>query len=111
MAPYVHRLRVRYVECDMQGHVFNAHYFLWFDVANTEMWRAALGAYSRLTEAGLDVVVAEANARYLSSAHFDEDIDVVTTLDPLTTSSMTARFYVMHDGKLLVEGFVRYVCV
>jgi acyl-CoA thioesterase FadM len=27
MAPFVHRLRVRYHECDQQGRVFNAHYF------------------------------------------------------------------------------------
>src|SRR4051794_20095099 len=111
MAPFVHRLRVRYVECDMQGHVFNAHYFTWFDVANTEMWREALGAYSKLTEAGVDVLVAEAGARYRSGAHFDDDIDVAVTLDPLTTSSMTMRYHVMRDGELLVDGFVRYVCV
>lgn len=24
-------MRVRYVECDTQGHVFNAHYLTWFD--------------------------------------------------------------------------------
>src|SRR3954452_13287933 len=111
MAPHVHRLRVRYVECDMQRHVFNAHYFTWFDVANTEMWRAALGAYSKLTEAGLDVVVAEANARYLSGAHFDEDIDIAVTADPLTTTAMTTRYSVRRGDELLVEGFVRHVCV
>ena len=111
MAPFVHRLRVRYVECDMQGHVFNAHYFTWFDVANTELWRAALGSFSKINEAGLDVVVAEAGARYLSGAHFDEDIDVEVTLDPLTPTSMTSRYAVRRDGELLVEGFVRHVCV
>lgn len=111
MPPFVHRLRVRYVECDMQGHVFNAHYFTWFDVANTELWRDALGAFSKLNEAGLDVVVAEAGARYLSGAHFDEDIDVEVTLDPLTTTSMTSRYAVRRDGELLVEGFTRHVCV
>jgi acyl-CoA thioester hydrolase len=111
MAPFVHRLRVRYVECDMQGHVFNAHYFTWFDVANTELWRAALGAFSRINEAGLDVVVAEAGARFLGGAHFDEDVDVEVTLDPLTTTSMTSHYVVKHEGEILVEGFLRHVCV
>ena len=32
-------LRVRYVECDMQGHVFNAHYLTSFDLAHTELLR------------------------------------------------------------------------
>jgi len=95
----------------MQGHVFNAHYFTWFDVANTELWREALGSFSKINEAGLDVVVAEAGARYLSGAHFDEDIDVEVTSDPLTTSSMTTRYTVTREGEHLVEGFVRHVCV
>ena len=111
MPPFVHRLRVRYVECDMQGHVFNAHYFTWFDVANTELWREALGSFSKINEAGLDIVVAEAGARYLAGAHFDEDVEVEVTCDPLTTSSMTSRYAVTRDGERLVEGFTRHVCV
>ncbi|MCW2828947.1 MAG: hypothetical protein JWQ67_2563, partial [Marmoricola sp.] len=41
--PFVHRLRVRYVECDMQGIVFNAHYYTWMDLAHTELIREVLG--------------------------------------------------------------------
>ena|SRR5689334_7830398 len=111
MPPFVHRLRVRYVECDMQGHVFNAHYFTWFDVANTELWRAAVGSYAKINEAGIDVVVSEAGARYFTGAHFDEDVEIEVTLEPLTTSSMTSRYAVKRDGELLVEGFTRHVCV
>ena len=111
MASFVHRLRVRYVECDMQGHVFNAHYFTWFDVANTEMWREAIGAFERINREGLDVVVAEAGARFRSGAHFDEDVDIEVALDPLTATSMTSRYRVRRDGELLVEGFLRHVCV
>ena len=111
MPPFVHRLRVRYVECDMQGHVFNAHYFTWFDVANTELWREALGSFSKINEAGLDIVVAEAGARYRSGAHFDEDIDIEVTSDPLSTTSMTSRYAVKRGDELLVEGFTRHVCV
>ena len=111
MPPFVHRLRVRYVECDMQGHVFNAHYFTWFDVANTELWREAVGSYAKLHDAGVDVVVAEAGARYFTGAHFDEDVDVEVALEPLTTSSMTSRYTVRRGNERLVEGFTRHVCV
>jgi len=38
-APFVHRLRVRWSECDPQGIVFNAHYLAFFDLALTELWR------------------------------------------------------------------------
>ena len=36
---FIHRLRVRWGECDMQGIVFNPHYMALIDVALTEYWR------------------------------------------------------------------------
>ena len=37
---FVHSLRVRWAEVDRQHVVFNGHYFLYFDVAVAEYWRA-----------------------------------------------------------------------
>ena len=38
-AEFRHPIRVRYNECDPQGHVFNANYLAYFDIAMTELWR------------------------------------------------------------------------
>ena len=73
-APYVHRLRVRYGECDPQGVVFNAHYLAYFDIALTELWRESLGGYRLMTDSGVDMVVAEAGVRYRASAGFDDEL-------------------------------------
>jgi acyl-CoA thioester hydrolase len=69
----VQRLRVRYSECDAQGHVFNANYFVYFDVALTELWRGAFGSYEALVAGGLDLVVAIAGARFRAPARFDDE--------------------------------------
>ena len=45
--PFVHRLRVRFHECDPQGVVFYAQYFAYVDVALTEMWREAMATAVR----------------------------------------------------------------
>src|SRR5690242_8558060 len=37
---FFHTLRVRWAEVDRQDVVFNGNYFLYFDVAITEYWRA-----------------------------------------------------------------------
>jgi len=37
---FLHPLRVRWAEVDRQDVVFNANYFLYFDVAVAEYWRA-----------------------------------------------------------------------
>ena len=89
LEPFVHRLRVRYNECDMQGIVFNSHYYTWMDIAHQELIREVLGPLDVLHSLGADVVVAESSARYFASARFDDEIDIGVTLDSLTTSSMT----------------------
>jgi acyl-CoA thioester hydrolase len=110
-SPLVHRLRVRYVECDMQGIVFNAHYYTWMDIAHTELVRAVLGPLDVLHGLGVDVVVAESSARYWSSARFDDEIDIEVRLTSLTTTSMTTVHTFRRGETPLAEGTVRHVCV
>jgi acyl-CoA thioester hydrolase len=109
--PFVHRLRVRFHECDPQGVVFNAHYFAYFDVALTEMWRAAFGSYQSVVDQGTDVVVVEASARYRAPARFDDEIDVELAIARLGTTSMTTETTIRRDGQLLVEGRLVHVFV
>ena len=111
MAPFVHRLRVRYHECDAQGVVFNANYFTWFDVTLTELWRAAFGSYGAMLERGSDVVVAEASARFLSPARFDEELEIAMAVEHLGTTSMVSDLRVRRDGDELVQGRLVHVFV
>ncbi len=109
--PFVHRLRVRYHECDMQGVVFNSHYYTWIDDAHTEWIRALLGSYKELHRHGVEVMVAESSARFWASARFDEEIDVEVRLESMSTTAMTTVHTFRHDDELLVEGRIRHVCV
>jgi acyl-CoA thioester hydrolase len=111
-APFSTALRVRYVECDMQGHVFNGHYLTWFDLAHTELLRAAVGPYAEFVErSGVDIVVAESGVRYLAPAHFDDELTIEVSLEAPTTTSLTSRFTIRRDGEAITEGFLRHVCV
>ena len=69
--PFRHRLRVRYNECDPQGVVFNANYLTYLDITMGELWRE-LGGYQEMVDAGVDMVVAEANIRYRAALRFDD---------------------------------------
>jgi acyl-CoA thioester hydrolase len=111
--PLITALRVRYVECDMQGHVFNGHYLTWFDIAHTEALRAATGlSYPELVSAhGVDFVVAESGVKYLAPAYYDDLLEIAVTFEPLTTSSLTSRFAVTRDTTPIATGFLRHVCV
>ena len=108
---HTHRIRVRYGECDPQGVVFNAHYFAYFDIALTELWREAAGGYAGMMEDGIDLQVVEATARYKAPARFDDEIDVTIEVTKLGTTSMVTSLAIRRDGALLVEGELAHVFV
>ena len=109
--PFVHRHRVRYVECDMQGIVFNAHYYTWIDIAHTEWIRDRFGSLEELVATGVDVVVAESSCRFRSPARFDDEVEIAVRLEDLTTSSMTTTHTFTRGDVLLAEGRIRHVAV
>ena len=110
--PFVHRLRVRYGECDPQGWVFNANYLMYFDVGLTELWREALGPYNEMIErSGVDMVVAEATIRYLAPARFDDELDVGLRIERLGDTSMTTAIEVSKEADTVVEGRMRHVFI
>lgn len=108
---FVHRIRVRYSECDQQGVVFNAHYLFYYDDAVTELWRARVCTYQEMTTKGDDVMVAEARLRYLRGARFDELIDIEMNIHHLGTTSMIVRPVFRVGENVIAEGEVRHVFV
>ena len=63
--PYVHRIRVRYGEVDMQRVVFNAHYLAYCDDACDTWLRERLG---RFEELGWEVMVVKAVVEWQGKA-------------------------------------------
>ena len=111
-AELVHRMRVRFAECDPQGIVFNSRYLEYFDVALTELWREAFGGYSEPMDAeGVDLVVAEAGVRFHSSLRFDDVFEIHASLSRLGTTAITTSFVLVRDGENIVDGELRHVFV
>lgn len=110
-APFVHRLRVRYSECDAQSAVFNANYLTYFDIAMTELWREVVGGYEQMTATGVDMVVAEATIRYLAPARFDDELEIRAEVLRLGTTGITTRLTVERAGERLTEGTLRHVFI
>ena len=102
---------MRYHECDPQGHVFNANYLTYFDVAITELWRELGGYEGMLEDDGVDMVVAEARIRYLAPLGFDEQAELVVRSVRLGNTSMTTELAIERDGDAVAEGELRHVFV
>jgi acyl-CoA thioester hydrolase len=108
---FVHRLRVRYHECDAQGVVFNAHYLAYVDVALTELWRTAFGSYDGMLAAGFDVMVADVHAAFRSGARFDDELDLALTIQRFGRTSMTTGWTASVGDRVCVEGEIVHVWV
>lgn len=111
MPAFVHHLRVRYNECDAQGHVFNANYFVYFDVILTELWREVLGSYAALAADGLDLVVAETAARFRAPARFDDELEITLGVERLGNTSMVSAIRIARESDTLVEGRIVHIFV
>src|SRR6201999_1534798 len=95
--PFVHRLRVRYGECDPHGIVFNANYLLYFDVVFTELWREAVGPWQEMVERGVDAVVAHAEIDFRSPARYDDVLDLRAIVRRLGRSSIVTEIDVLRE--------------
>jgi acyl-CoA thioester hydrolase len=108
--PFRHRLRVRYNECDPQGVVFNANYLTYFDITMGELWRE-LGGYQEMVEAGVDMVVGEANIRYRDALRFDDEFEIRAAVTRLGDTSMTTELILARNGDTVAEGELRHVFI
>ena len=111
MSVFVHRLRVRYSECDQQGVVFNGNYLFYYDVAVTELIRERIGPYQAMIDRGVDIVVAEARLRFVEGARFDEVLDIEMPVKHLGTTSMIIHPVFRVDDRLIADGELRHVFV
>jgi acyl-CoA thioester hydrolase len=71
-------LRVRYAETDKMGVVYYANYFVWFEVARTDLLRSLGWSYREMEQAGISLPVIEAHCEYLRPARYDDELEIRT---------------------------------
>jgi acyl-CoA thioester hydrolase len=69
-------LRVRYAETDQMGVVYYANYFVWFEVARTDLLRTLGWTYREMEDTGVRLPVIEAQCAYRRPARYDDQVDV-----------------------------------
>jgi YbgC/YbaW family acyl-CoA thioester hydrolase len=107
---YVERLRVRWVEVDMQHIVFNGHYLMYFDTAVAGYWRAlALPYHDTMAALDGDLYVRKATVEYEGSARYDDLLDVGLRCARVGRSSMLLQAAVFRGPQRLVHGELVYV--
>ena len=92
----VSTVRVRYAETDKMGVVYYANYFVWFEVARTDLLRTMGWSYREMEQAGVSLPVIEAHCEYLRPARYDDELDVKTKGRMLSPVRMEFIYEVVH---------------
>jgi YbgC/YbaW family acyl-CoA thioester hydrolase len=104
------RLRVRWVEVDMQKIVFNGHYLMYFDTAIAGYWRAMAMPYAQTMEyLGGDLFVRKSTLEYHASARYDDVLDIGMRCARVGNSSLVFHAGAFLGEDLLVSGELVYV--
>jgi acyl-CoA thioester hydrolase len=108
------KLRVRFAETDAMQVVYYAEYFVWFEVARTELFRAIGMPYSVISrKRGFHTPVVQAHADYKSSARYDDEVAVRVWASKVGTSSVRLDYEVtkLPDKVLLCTGHTVHVLI
>jgi acyl-CoA thioester hydrolase len=101
---------VRFVECDQQGVVFNAHYLVWADEASMVWWSAVGLPWDELVERA-DPVVKASSLEWSSSARWGDAVTVDAEAERLGRTSVTLRFTVRVGERVCCAVRNTYVAV
>tara|TARA_B100001971_G_scaffold209172_1_gene232273 strand:- start:3524 stop:3964 length:441 start_codon:yes stop_codon:yes gene_type:complete len=104
---FIHTLRVRWRECDVQGIAYYGSYIDFIDVAQAEYFRN-LGILTHNTESRklFDLAAVKVTLEYKSPAKIDDLIDVHIRVHEMGFTSITKRWEIYQSGtnKLLATG-------
>ena len=111
---FVHRLRVRWAEVDMQKIVFNGHYLMYLDTAMGGYWRSlALPYQDAMVLLKGDTFVKKVTLEYHASARYDEVVRVTTRLMAVRSRAVEFAYEITRpdDGARIVSATTTLISV
>ena len=109
MPTSVTTVRVRYAETDRMGVVYYANYFVWFEVARTDLLRNLGWTYREMEDSGVLLPVIDARCEYRRPARYDDEVEVRTTGRLTSPVRMEFQYEVVIKGQTDVAAAGRTV--
>lgn len=110
MKAFITHYRPIYADTDAMGIVYHGNYLRFFEKGRTEFLRDIGFTYKRLdNDEGVMLPLADVNAKYKKPAHYDELLEIRTTVAELKNASVTLAYEIYNEnGELLVTGTTRH---
>ncbi|MFA5069527.1 MAG: thioesterase family protein [Candidatus Omnitrophota bacterium] len=111
MIRHTAQLRVRYKETDQMMVAYYSNYFVWFEVARTELLRKVGYPYTRIeNDMGLRLMVVRAQCCYKMPARYDDLLSVDCFVPEVGNTSITFACVIFRGNDLLAKGDTVHVC-
>ena len=110
-APFSHEVKVRYIEIDQQGVVFNMWYLAWFDDAMTAFLEHGGLPYEDMIAAGYDAQLVHTELDWTAPVRWGDRPKVDVSLLSVGTTSFTLQFQVRVEETVAVTGRTVYITV
>ena len=104
-------VRVRYCETDPMGYVHHSYYFVYLEMARTELLRLNGYRYRDCEADGVFFVVAKAEARFKAPARYDDNLRVWVKQTRMTRARIEHEYKIHRDGVVLCEARTVLACV
>lgn len=99
------RLFVRYAETDAMRVAHHSAYVVWMEAARVGWLKDRGLSYKKLEGEGINLAVSKLNLDYRSSATFDDEIVITTTLSELRNRRVSFDYEICRaDGALIARG-------
>ncbi len=98
------------------GVVYHANYFVWCEIARTELIRRHFMPYSELESRGVLLAVADASIRYHAPARYDDLIRVRSWPSEVRSRTVTFEYLIERvtenqDGERLATATTRLIAL
>lgn len=105
-AIFVHRLDVRFRDCDPMGHANNAVYLTYLEQARFAHWRDVWGMnFERLPPGTPGVILARAEIDYRLPARYGDLLEIRIGLERIGRTSFTYSYEILDaEGRLVASA-------
>lgn len=109
---FIHEMKVRDYECDLQGIVNNANYQHYMEHSRHELLSKLGVNFGKLHEDGIDAMVAKITIEYKIPLRSGDKFVVGINLERNGPKIIFYQdIYRLYDGKLCTKGIVETICV
>lgn len=111
MVVHTYPVQVFYEDTDMAGIVYHANYLRYIERARSDWVRSLGNDQNAMRDAGIVWVVRRIEADYISTAKFEDQLMVETSIASMTNVRLVMDQLVTREGRPIFRARVTAVCM